>query len=174
MRGKMKPYPTTRRAPGSMRMDGVEGQSCSCPPMPPNMSQTVLRRSGRGKLPKVGNSQDACAFLQPFMSGRPQEDFIVMPLANDNQVLGVYLAARGSRSETLIDPPSVFVPALLTNAARVIVAHNHPTGDPNPSSADMAVTRRLVDLGEKLGIPVLDQIVVGDHGCASVRDRGGF
>lgn len=69
------------------------------------------------------------------------------------------------------EPQEVFC---VLGAAAIIVAHNHPSGDPAPSAEDLAVTMRLRDAGELLGIPVMDHIIVGDDEFVSLRDRGGF
>ncbi len=71
-------------------------------------------------------------------------------------------------------PREVFRPALREAAAAVILVHNHPSGDPTPSREDREVTARLVRAGELLGIPVLDHVVVAEHGFASLREQGAF
>jgi DNA repair protein RadC len=66
----------------------------------------------------------------------------------------------------------VFRPAVLAAAASIIVAHNHPSGDPEPSEEDISITRRLVQVGELLGIGVLDHIIIASRGVVSLRERG--
>lgn len=102
---------------------------------------------------------------------------------SDREVLGVFLFDHGQRlighhiayvgtlGKANVHPRGVFLPALMANAATVIVFHNHPSGDPTPSYEDVAFTRRIVDAGELLGIPVLDHVVVGEEGrYVSVAD----
>jgi len=93
----------------------------------------------------------------------PQEVFRVIHLNTRALVVGVQDATRGILDASLIDARSVFGPAYLSNAASIIVVHNHPSGDPTPSAEDRAVTRHLVEAGKLLGIPVLDHVVIG-HG----------
>ena len=73
---------------------------------------------------------------------------------------------------TLVHPREVFKAAMLANAAAIVLAHNHPSGDPTPSPDDMALTRRLVDAGRLIGVDVLDHIVIGDGRHVSFRERG--
>jgi DNA repair protein RadC len=82
------------------------------------------------------------------------------------------VVSRGTIDATLAYPREVFRAALLSNAARIIVAHNHPSGDPTPSPADRLLTARLVSAGEILGIPLADHLVVGDGTWVSFRNLG--
>ena len=71
----------------------------------------------------------------------------------------------------LVHPREVFRPAVRSGAAAVVVAHNHPSGDPEPSAEDLEVTRRLAETGRLLGIPLLDHVVVGEGAWVSLRER---
>jgi DNA repair protein RadC len=80
--------------------------------------------------------------------------------------------SRGTLDSTVVHPREVFKTALLANAAAVIVAHNHPSGDPSPSADDIALTRRLTQAGNIIGIPVLDHLVIGVRSHFSLREAG--
>jgi DNA repair protein RadC len=80
--------------------------------------------------------------------------------------------AIGSLSAAVVHPREVFKPAILANAAAVIVAHNHPSGDPEPSQEDKLLTRKLVLAGEALGIQVLDHVILGYERYYSFKDDG--
>jgi DNA repair protein RadC len=82
--------------------------------------------------------------------------------------------SEGTLTSSLVHPREVFGPAVREAAAAVIVAHNHPSGDPEPSGEDLAVTRRLIEAGRILGVPVLDHVVIGDGAFVSIRDRISF
>lgn len=82
------------------------------------------------------------------------------------------MVSRGSLNASIVHPREVFRPAILGSAASVILVHNHPSGDPEPSEEDLSITRRLAQVGELLGIPVLDHVVVGKRGFVSLRARG--
>jgi len=78
--------------------------------------------------------------------------------------------SKGTVSEVAVHPRELFKSALLTNAAALMVAHNHPSGSPEPSQEDIALTARLVDAGKLIGVPVVDHVIIaGDH-CVSLRD----
>jgi len=80
--------------------------------------------------------------------------------------------ARGHLTGVEVHPREVFKGAILNNAAQMIVAHNHPSGDPEPSPQDATLTKRLVEAGRVLGIPVRDHVVVGESECVSFEKRG--
>jgi len=104
----------------------------------------------------------------------PQENFYALAVNNAGIPLGHVLVSRGSATETLINPADALRPALLSGAVRIIVAHNHPSGDPQPSSADVEVTKRINEAGKAIGITLLDHVVIGRNGYASLRDMGLF
>ena len=78
----------------------------------------------------------------------------------------------GDLSSSIVHPREVFLEAIRHSAASLIVAHNHPSGDPTPSPEDIQVTRRLVEAGDILGIDVLDHIILGDNRWISLKERG--
>jgi DNA repair protein RadC len=101
-----------------------------------------------------------------------QEVFLVVGLNNRNEPLREEVVAKGTISECVISPREVYRPMIAEAAARVVALHNHPSGDPAPSPQDVALTRRLAEAGELIGIPLLDHVVVGRRGYASLRDMG--
>lgn len=102
-----------------------------------------------------------------------QEHFILLALNTKNEVTGFKVVASGGQDSTTVDARVVFRNALLLGAAAVIFAHNHPSGNPEPSGDDQRLTAKLADAGELLGIPVLDHVVIGaGRKFVSMRDRG--
>jgi len=91
-----------------------------------------------------------------------REKFLVFLLDGKNRVSSYEVVSIGSLSSSIVHPRESFKAAVKSNAASVIFVHNHPTGDPTPSSDDIAITKRLVEAGKILGIKVLDHIIVGD------------
>jgi DNA repair protein RadC len=81
------------------------------------------------------------------------------------------LISRGSLNASIVHPREVFRPAILASAASIILVHNHPSGDPDPSEEDLSITRRLVQVGELVGIGVLDHVVIAKRGSVSLRAR---
>jgi DNA repair protein RadC len=89
-----------------------------------------------------------------------------------HRALGVHVVAIGTLTACQVHPREVFKAAILANAAAVILAHNHVSGDAEPSRADRDLTRRIADAGELLGIPLLDHVIVTVDGYTSLRERG--
>lgn len=114
---------------------------------------------------------DAARIVWALTSDSPQEEFWVLILNTRHRIVAAVMVTRGILDASLIHPREVFRPAILASAAGIILAHNHPSGDPEPSAEDRAVTRQLSAAGQTIGIPVLDHIVVGD-GPARFRSCG--
>ena len=102
----------------------------------------------------------------------PSEEFWVVLLSTRNRVLGTSMVARGTINECPITPREVFTPAILTGAACVIMIHNHPSGDPSPSSEDRLLTVRMCEAGRLLGIKVLDHVISAGPRYYSFKDDG--
>jgi DNA repair protein RadC len=110
--------------------------------------------------------------LRSRLSVLTQETFWVLALDAKNRVLALRQVAQGSATQVEVHPREVFGPAVREGAAGIIVAHNHPSGDPEPSEQDRMLTTRLKRASEILGIPLLDHVVVGCSGFVSLADRG--
>lgn len=108
----------------------------------------------------------------PGLVRRRMEEFHVLLLNARHEVTRRVLVSRGSLNASIVHPREVFRPAIVGSAASIILVHNHPSGDPEPSEEDLAITRRLVQVGELHGIPVLDHVVVAKAGFVSLRARG--
>ena len=100
-----------------------------------------------------------------------QEQFHILTLDTKNRFLDSHQITVGTLDASLVHPREVFRPAIKDAASSIILAHNHPSGDPTPSREDIAVTRRLTDVGKTIGIDVLDHIVLGRTKCVSVREH---
>jgi DNA repair protein RadC len=99
------------------------------------------------------------------------EHFVVLYLDTRNRVTSREILYKGSLNTSLVRIAEVFRGAVRRNCAALIVAHNHPSGDPNPSPEDVALTRRLVDAGKLLEVDVLDHLVIGQNRYVSLRER---
>lgn len=109
--------------------------------------------------------------LKGFVTRR-QEHFIVLTLRTNHEVIRRHVVTKGLLNRALVHPREVFYPAIKDNAAAIIVAHNHPSGNTEPSREDVEVTARLRSAGEILGIPVLDHVIVGRRGYYSFLEAG--
>lgn len=110
-------------------------------------------------------------FHHEFRDSR-KEYFLTLLLDGKNRIIRRVQISEGSLNQSIVHPREVFSPAVKESAAAVILVHNHPTGDPAPSSEDIAITRRLKEAGEIMGIKVLDHIIIGDGEYLSFVERG--
>ena len=130
-----------------------------------------VQAAARPVRPSLRSADRVHELLAPDLRGLSQETFHVLLLDGKHRLLRRQRVSEGTLTSSLVHPREVFGPAVREAAAAVIVAHNHPSGDPEPSAEDLAVTRRLIEAGRILGVPVLDHVVIGDAGCVSIRDR---
>ena len=112
---------------------------------------------------------EAADLLLPYFVGREQEVFAVLMLTNTLRPIGVEVVYMGTIDTITIRPAEIFRPAVRNNALTIIVAHNHPGGDPTPSRADWDVTEMLINAGEVLEIPLADHIVFAGQSWVSMR-----
>src|SRR5690625_6412061 len=123
----------------------------------------------------VRSPEDGAKIACRFIGRDDREVFFVMCLNTKNNVVAVHRCHIGSLNGSLVHPREVFKSAILNNAASVIVAHQHPSGDITPSMEDINVTKRLAEAGKLLGIEVLDHLVVNNEGkFTSLKERGHF
>ena len=120
----------------------------------------------------VRSPADVAQFLMAEMAHLEQEHFRVLYLDTRNRLLGVETLYVGSLNVSHVRVGEVFRDAIKRNCAAIIVAHNHPSGDPTPSPEDVEVTRRLVEAGKMLDIEVLDHLIIGQQRFVSLRERG--
>lgn len=120
----------------------------------------------------IGSSRDVDAALRPRFADEVREHFVAVALDAKNQPLAELTIGIGGALACAVAPADVFRPVLQVAAVSVIFAHNHPSGDPTPSEADVAITSRLYQAGQLLGIAVLDHIVLGATGYFSFADAG--
>ncbi len=139
---------------------------------PPRYRVMLVKESGvtAGDV-RISDSQKAYRLLEPLFDGLDREHFMVVGLDAKHAVIGINTVSIGSVTMSIVHPREVFKPLILLNASAVILAHNHPSGDPTPSQEDRALTRRLKDGGELLGIAVLDHLVLGEDRYYSFADH---
>jgi DNA repair protein RadC len=126
-----------------------------------------------GRRPTISTPEDVVELCAPQLRGLDREHFWLLALNTKNQLLKMVEVSVGSLSASIVHPRELFREAVKLSAASVVVMHNHPSGDPTPSGADIQLTRRLTKAGDVLGIELLDHVVIGDGGeHASLRDLG--
>ena len=138
---------------------------------PIKVVQLVRESRINAERPTASGSEAAKTIAMDFFNQTmpAQEVFCVMCLDTKRNVTNIVPVTKGTLDASLVHPREVFIPALLSNASAIVIAHNHPSGNPQPSSQDWAVLRRLEEVGETLGIPVLDSIIVGEF-ALSMRE----
>lgn len=122
---------------------------------------------------RIKSPADAYKVLKSFGKKR-QEHFIVLTLNSANEVIKKHVVTIGLLNKTMAHPREVFFHAIKDNALSIIIAHNHPSGHPEPGNEDASMTEAMEKAGEVLGIPVLDHIIVGKNRFYSFQEQRAF
>ncbi|MGE5576942.1 MAG: RadC family protein [Syntrophothermus sp.] len=120
----------------------------------------------------VNTPADVSKLLMPQMRYMDKEHFLVLFLNTKNQILGKKVVSIGSLNASIVHPRELFRESIRHGSAAIILAHNHPSGDPAPSQEDLTMTRRVAEGGRLLGIEVLDHVIIGDNRFVSLKERG--
>ncbi|MFE5320154.1 DNA repair protein RadC [Paenibacillus sp. NPDC056579] len=131
-----------------------------------------LARSGTKETVTVRSPEDVSSLLMEDMRYLQKEHFVCLFLNTKNHVIGQETLSMGSLNASIVHPREVFLAAIKRSSASIICVHNHPSGDPTPSSEDIQMTQRLVEAGDIIGIDVLDHIVIGDRTYISLKEQG--
>jgi DNA repair protein RadC len=121
---------------------------------------------------KFNSSNAAYYIFKDFIGAVDREVFVVAMLDTRNNINSINMVSMGTLNSSLVHPREVFKPAILSNAASIIVAHNHPAGSLIASQADKEVTEKLVQAGKIVEIPILDHIIITDIGYYSFMEHG--
>jgi DNA repair protein RadC len=132
--------------------------------------RTLLRASMARE--RLTSPRDIAAYLMPRFSARDVEQFGVVLLDSRHRLVKAHVLTVGTLDCSVVHPRDVFRAALEANVASLVIFHNHPSGDPEPSSDDLQLTRRLVAAGDLLGVEVLDHLVLADARYFSFREAG--
>lgn len=123
--------------------------------------------------PMIHTPEDAARVVQKHLQGVDREHFVGLYLSASNRLIAVHTVSVGTLNSSMVHPREVFKLALLLSAASVIVSHNHPSGNLEPSREDIEITRQLAEAGKILGIPLHDHVIVNEHiGYTSLAERG--
>ncbi len=121
---------------------------------------------------KITSPKEFFELFRPLFLEQPCEIFLVAWLSSSNRIISFEKITQGTLNSSVVDPRSVFKGAIVSNAVSIIVAHNHPSYNPEPSSEDITITRKLVECGKILAIPVFDHIIfAGDQFTSFVEKR---
>lgn len=119
----------------------------------------------------IREPDDVAEVARALIGDAAQEHFCVFMLDIRNRIIGYYEAGRGGIDSCPVDPRSVFRTSIAVGASSILIAHNHPSGDPSPSKEDLALTKRLKDGAKLLGLTLLDHVIVTDDEVLSMRER---
>ena len=136
--------------------------------------QALSMHYAKEKLPKkiiFDSPQVVATFLQEKIGREKKEHFYILALDSRNNLIKMNNVSTGTLDASLVHPREVFKEAIQASAAQVIIAHNHPSGDPEPSEGDLVITNRLVEAGKILGIAVVDHIIVTSNKFLSFKER---
>jgi len=125
---------------------------------------------GRARRSPIRGPEDVEPHVRDLLRAR-KEHFVVLLLNARHEMEARETVSIGSLNASIVHPREVFLPAILHSAASVVLVHNHPSGDPEPSEEDLSITRRLVQVGDLVGIGVLDHVIVAERGVVSLRSR---
>jgi DNA repair protein RadC len=126
--------------------------------------------SGGGERPRLMTSTAIGQYLLPLYGGYPVERFGVLSLDAKNRVIRTRIVSVGTVEESFAHPREIYREAVIASAQKVVIFHNHPSGDPTPSTDDVTLTRRLSEAGNIVGIEMADHVVLGDGRWFSFRD----
>lgn len=121
---------------------------------------------------KATNPELVFDYVAPLLRHETREHFLVLFLNSKCEIESREIISIGGINETIMEPVNTFAPALRKGAAAIILVHNHPSGNPTPSMDDVNATRKIIDAGKVMNIPVLDHIIVGESGICSMREEG--
>ena len=141
----------------------------------PGFRIALVREPGvlLAQRPELRTPAAAVPVLAQYIGESDREHFVIAMVTIRRTLIGLHTVSVGCLSSSLVHPREVFKPAILASSAALLLAHNHPAGDPEPSAENVALTRRLASAGQLLGIEVLDHLVLGEAGrYVSLRERG--
>ncbi|TCS76496.1 DNA replication and repair protein RadC [Effusibacillus lacus] len=133
-----------------------------------------IARLTRKPLTVIRSPQDVADLFMDRLRFEKKEHFIVVHLDTKNQVLTEETVSVGSLDSSIVHPREIFKTALKKSSASIICVHNHPSGDPTPSREDILVTKRLAEVGQIMGIELLDHVVIGEQRFISLKEQGLF
>ena len=133
----------------------------------------LLKRHNQSKKPikKITCAEDVFNYFHERLKDKKQEYFYILMLNTQNYIIGEHLVSKGILDATIIHPREVFKPAIKNSASKIILVHNHPSGDAEPSEDDDEITKKLMSAGEEIGINVLDGVIIGGGGWWSWKEK---
>ena len=120
----------------------------------------------------ISSPKDAYEMIKDQLQDLDREQFIIACLNTKNEPTNISVVSVGTLNKAIVHPREVFKTAILSNAASIMAFHNHPSGETTPSQQDIQLTNRLYEVGELLGIKLLDHLIIGDGTFTSLKEKG--
>ena len=141
-----------------------------------SLNEIIVSYSHKAKpssLPQVCSSKDVYDLVYPSWDDIDyRESFKILLLSRANRVLGISSLFKGGQSGVVVDPKLIFQTALKCSAASIVLLHNHPSGNLEPSDSDLKLTKKVVEIGKLLELPILDHIIFTSESFCSFQDEG--
>jgi DNA repair protein RadC len=134
----------------------------------------IQKRINQSKNPvkKITCGKDVFNYFHDRLKDKKEENFYVILLDTKNQIIKEELITKGVLDASIVHPREIFKPAIKNSASRIILIHNHPSGDPSPSQEDLTITKQIEKVGEEIGISVLDHVIVGKEKWWGWKEEG--
>lgn len=120
---------------------------------------------------KVSSPKDVYELMKDYLKGADREYLVLLSLDMKNNINSINTVSIGSLNSSIVHPREIFKTAILSNAASIILIHNHPSGDTTPSKEDINITYRIKESGKILGIELLDHVILGDNSYSSLKEK---
>ena len=136
--------------------------------------RVIKEKSGRYDVKKnISSPKIAAKIFNDVLEldTRSEEVLALMTLDTKNKITGLFIVSQGSINSSIVTPREIFKRAILQNSNGIIIAHNHPSGDPSPSKEDVNITHRIKEAGKIIGIDLLDHIIIGDDRWTSFKEK---
>ena len=135
----------------------------------------ITKRINQSKKPtkKITCAEDVFNHFHERLKDEKQEHFFVLMLDTKNNIIAEHLVSKGILDASIVHPREVFKPAIKNSASKIILVHNHPSGDPTPSREDVDMTEKLSKSGDEIGITILDHIIIGNNEFWGWKEKNG-
>lgn len=138
----------------------------------PTIKLKLIKEKNEGYVVnKINSPEDTFEIANAFLNNADRENLIALFLDTKNNVIGIHTISIGTLNASLVHPREVFKAAIIANSAKMILVHNHPSGDPYPSKEDIKTTTKIVEAGDLLEIKVIDHVIIGNT-YISLKEEG--
>lgn len=135
------------------------------------LSKRISKASAQQSL-QIDNPQTVADYYMEDLRHKENEWIMLVMLDNKNRIIKDEIISQGTVNASILSPREIFLMALRNKAVYILILHNHPSGDPTPSKQDIAITKRILEVANLMGIPLIDHIIIGDRKYMSFKEKG--